>query len=145
MTATTLCVAAAGVFLMTGLLTGLWKYLCMHRSAEAEAPYYVNIAHRASLMYAFAALVMAELAAGSAWSEATNRIAALVPLIFFALAIGIYVLHGVLRDTDNQLKRPHRLGQGTLPVWTIAAFMLALALGEIGGVGILLAGYLAGA
>ena len=145
MTAATLCVTAAGLFLMAGLLTGLWKYLCMHGSDTAEAPYYVNIAHRAALMYAFAALVMAELAAGSAFSPRINLIAAAVPLVFFALAIALYALHGVLRDTDNQLRRPHRLGDRELPSWPITTFMVALAAGEIGGVGVLLLGYLAGA
>lgn len=143
LTAAKLCIAASGIFLMTGLLTGLWKYLCMHGSAEAEAPYYVNIAHRAALMYSFAALVMAELAVRSAWSPVVNFWAAAVPLAFFALAIGTYILHGVLRDTDNQLRRPHRLGSGEVPAWSITAFMLALAVGEIGGVGILLLGFLA--
>ena len=57
---------SAGVLFMTGLLTGLWKYLAIARSPQARAPYYVDIAHRASLLYAFAALLMAAMAAGVA-------------------------------------------------------------------------------
>lgn len=144
MTAERLCVLAAGALLMTGLLTGLWKYLCMHTREDAEAPYYVNIAHRAALMYSFAMLILLELVRGSRWPEPVNFWATLVPLVFFVLAIAIYILHGVLRDTDNQLRRPHRLGAATLPAWQIAAFMVALAVGEIGGVAVLLAGNVGG-
>lgn len=144
MSAIALCVLSSGTFLLVGLLTGLWKYLCMQRSEQAEAPYYVNIAHRAALMYAFAALVMAELCRHSAWPDAVNFLAALIPIIFFALAIATYVMHGALNDTDNQLRKPHRLGGRTLPAWMIPLFMLALAAGEIGGIAVLLAGAAAG-
>lgn len=141
--AATLCLAASGVFLMTGLLTGLWKYLHMARSAEAIAPVYVDIAHRASLMYAFASLVLKELVPYSPLDAAATRWVVAAPLLFFALAIGTYLLHGLLRDTDNQLRAPHRLGQRTLPGLLIHGFMALLALAEIGGVGILLWGFFA--
>lgn len=51
----------------------------------------------------------------------------------FALAIGTYIIHGVLRDTSNQLRKPHRLGAMTLPSWMIHGFMIALILAEVGG------------
>jgi len=44
---------ACGAFFLVGLVTGVWKYRGMATSAEAVAPVYVDIAHRASLMYAF--------------------------------------------------------------------------------------------
>ena len=50
-----LSIVAAGVFFLTGLLTGVWKYLQIRASEEAEAHPYVDIAHRSSLMYSFAA------------------------------------------------------------------------------------------
>jgi len=34
--------------------------------------------------------------------------------VFFAAAVLGYVIHGALRDTDNQLARPHRLGTRTV-------------------------------
>ena len=141
--AATLCLAASGVFLMTGLLTGLWKYLHMAVSADATAPVYVDIAHRASLMYAFASLVLKDLVPYSPFGAAATRWVVAAPLLFFALAIGLYVLHGLLRDTDNQLRAPHRLGQRNLPALMIHGFMAMLALAEIGGVGILLWGFFA--
>lgn len=144
MTADTLCLLAAGLFFMTGLLTGLWKYLCIARSPEAVAPVYVDIAHRTSLMYAFSALVLRAFVPYSPLDAGGTLLAVAAPLLFFALAISTYVLHGVLRDTDNQLKSPHRLGALTLPGVLLHGFMLLLAVAEIGGFAVLLWGFLRG-
>jgi len=144
MTAATLCLLAAGVFFMTGLLTGLWKYRCIATSETATAPVYVDIAHRTALMYAFSALLLREFVPYSPLSPAGTIWAAGIPLLFFAAAIATYVIHGILRDTDNQLRNPHRLGQRTLPALMIHGFMWALAIGEIGGFAILLWGFLRG-
>ena len=54
-----LCILAAGVFFMSGLLTGVWKYWHIAHSAGATAPVYVDIAHRTSLLYSFAAILLA--------------------------------------------------------------------------------------
>jgi hypothetical protein len=137
-----LCVVSAGLFFMTGLLTGAWKYFHIARSATATAPAYVDIAHRAALMYSFSALLLAVFAGLSVYSPATNLVAAAAPLLFFALAIGSYVLHGLLQDTDNQLLRPHRVGSMALPRHSVAAYMWLLMAAEIGGFGVLLAGSL---
>ena len=137
-----LCVVSAGAFFLAALLTGAWKYFHIARSAQAVAPVYVDIAHRAALMYSFAALLLAVFAGLSAWSDAVNLVAAALPLAFFALAIGGYVVHGVLRDTDNQFLKPHRVGSATVPPALIAAFMWALMLAEIGGFAVLFAGFL---
>lgn len=142
MNAATLCLLAAGVFFFNGLLTGWWKYRCIAASPDATAPVYVDIAHRTSLMYAFSALLIREFVPYSPLSPTGTLWAAGLPLLFFALAIGSYVLHGILRDTDNQLRKPHRLGSGTLPPLALQAFMGALALAEIGGFAILLYGFL---
>lgn len=144
LTADSLCLLAAGVFFMTGLLTGLWKYLCMARSPEAVAPVYVDIAHRTSLMYSFSALVLRAFVPYSPLDATGTFIATAAPLLFFALAISIYVLHGILRDTDNQLKSPHKLGSMTLPGVLLHGFMFLLAVAEIGGFAVLLWGFLRG-
>lgn len=142
MTADQLCLLAAGLFFLTGLLTGLWKYLCIVRSPESQAPVYVDIAHRASLMYAFSAILLREFLPYSPLTAAGTLWAVAAPLLFFALAISTYVLHGLLRDTDNQLRAPHRLGQATLPGLAIHGFMWLLALAEIGGFALLFWGFL---
>lgn len=128
-----LCLSAAFLFLMTGLFTGIWKYRHMSRSADATAPVYVDIAHRSSLMYAFAALVLGQLAAYSQFPPLVNTVAALVALSYFAFAILSYILHGLLQDTDNQLRRPHQLGRMQLPGWMMSLFMTTLILAEVGG------------
>lgn len=137
-----LALTAAGVFFSTGLLTGVWKYAHMSRSASAQAPVYVDIAHRTSLLYSFAALLLAQIAALSAWDACTNLIATAAPLAFFAAAIGGYILHGWLRDTDNQFIKPYRIGRMPLPGAALHGFMALLMLAEIGGFAVLFAGML---
>ncbi|MDX1458167.1 MAG: hypothetical protein R3276_11320 [Marinobacter sp.] len=137
-----LCITAAFVFFMTGLLTGIWKYRCMATSANASAPVYVNVAHRSSLMYAFSALLLAYFAGLSVFSAVTNTIAAAAALVYFALAIVTYIVHGLLNDTSNQLRKPHRLGKRILPVWLTPLFMVSLIVAEVGGVAVLGAGAL---
>jgi len=126
---------------MVGLLTGTWKYLSIRSSPEARAPVYVDIAHRASLLYSFAALVLGKLAEESPYSPAVTFAAAAAPLAFFALAISTYVVHGILRDTDNQLEKPHRLGKRTVPGALVTVFMGSLIAAEIGGTAVLLWGF----
>lgn len=142
MTADTLCLLAAGIFFSSGLLTGLWKYLCIARSPEAIAPVYVDIAHRTSLMYSFSALLLREFVPYSPLGPTGTLWAAGLPLLFFGSAIVIYIVHGLLRDTDNQLRAPHRLGTMTLPGLAVHGFMWALAVAEIGGFAVLLYGFL---
>lgn len=128
-----LCLTATFVFFMTGLLTGIWKYGCMARSPKAAAPRYVDIAHRSSLMYSFAAMLLGWLASHSVYPDWLNTLAAICALGFFALAITTYIIHGLLRDTSNQFRKPHRMGNMTLPSWMIHSFMIALVVAEVGG------------
>ena len=144
MTADTLCLAACGLFFLTGLLTGLWKYLCMATSPDASTPVYVDIAHRTSLMYSFSALVLRAFVPYSPLGPQGTLIAVAAPLLVFALAISMYVLHGILRDTDNQLRSPHKLGAFTLPGVMLHGFMFLLAVAEIGGFAVLLWGFVRG-
>lgn len=144
MDAATLCLLATGLFFLNGMLTGVWKYAAMARSDTATAPVYVDIAHRTSLMYAFSALVLHAFVPYSPLGPVGTLWAAGIPLLFFALAIGTYVLHGILRDTDNQLRKPYVLGRGRVPGMLLHGFMWALVLGEIGGFAILFWGFLQG-
>jgi len=142
MTAETLCLLAAGVFFLTGLLTGVWKYAHIARSDDATAPPYVDIAHRSSLMYAFSAFLIHGFVPYSPVSPGATVWVVAVPLLFFAAAIGTYVLHGLLRDTDNQLRAPHMVGKRQVHGGLIHGFMWLLAIGEIGGFAILFWGFL---
>lgn len=132
---------ACGLFFLTGLVTGFWKYRAM-AGGGGQAPVYVDICHRASLMYAFACLVLRLFADRSAWPDAVNAAAVGVLLFFFAAAVASYAVHGALRDTDNQLQPPHRLGRTAVSARLVGGFVHALAVGEIGAFGVLFAGYL---
>ncbi len=127
------CITAAFVYLMAGLATGVWKYRSMINRVDAAAPYYVDIAHRSALLYSFAALLLGKLASLSAFPDAVNTTAAAVTLAFFAFAILSYIVHGFLDDTDNQLRRPHVLGRGTVPRGVVTLSMSLLVAGETGG------------
>ena len=142
MTAELFCLLAAGVFFMSGLLTGVWKYTSIMNAENAQAPVYVDIAHRTSLMYAFSAILLREFVPYSPLGPTGTLWAVAVPILFFASAIAMYILHGILRDTDNQLRRPHVVGRGTVPGVLITIYMVALIVGEIGGFAILFFGLL---
>lgn len=141
MLASELALWACGLFFLTGLLTGVWKYWQIAQSEKSRAHYYVDVAHRASLMYAFACLVLERFAVLSAWSNAVNTAAVLASVVFFALAVGSYILHGWLRDTRNQLQSPHKLGRVHVPGAPMLVFMLLLILAEVGGFLVLFAGF----
>ena len=140
--AESLAVVMAGVFFLNGLLTGVWKYLQIRSSESATAHPYVDIAHRASLLYSFAALLLAKFAEISQLPSTVEFFAVLFPLLFFGGAILLYMLHGYLQDTDNQLRPPFTMGRMQMPVWSIAGQMWALIIAEIGGFLVLFYGVL---
>lgn len=131
---TTWTLLAAGLIFLSALGLGVWKYRQMATSRSHLAHPYVDIAHRAALLYAFATLLIAVFVELSAWPTWVNLTAAAVVVFFFVTAIGSYVLHGARRDTDNQFAHagaPLHLAMG------------ALIIGEIGGFAVLLAGFVA--
>ena len=133
-TASRIALSASGVFFMAGLLTGLWKYLCMRQSASSEAPHYVNTAHRAALMYAFAAQLLAVFAAISAFSDLVNTIAVIPPLLFFGIAIIHYINLGLTTGSNNSLRDSTDKAKDYL-------ILNVLAISEIGGFSVLLTGF----
>jgi hypothetical protein len=128
-------ILAAGLIFLWALLLGVWKYRQIATSEDATAHPYVDIAHRAALLYSFATLLLAAFVELSGFASAINLLAAFVPIFFFVAAITGYSIHGWRRDTDNQFRDPVR---GTHP------FMWALIVGEIGGMLVLIAGFLDG-
>lgn len=137
-----LAIVFSGVYLWIGMLTGVWKYVQISRSAHARAHYYVDIAHRSSLLYAPATLILAVMAYFSAWSESINLVCVLINLIFFSFSILSYIVHGMLQDTHNQFQQPHRLGRFHLPKLLMRSAMILLVIGELGGTTLLLLGML---
>ncbi|HEY0004178.1 MAG TPA: hypothetical protein VGB17_05160 [Pyrinomonadaceae bacterium] len=125
--------AASGIFLMSGLLTGILKYRGIMTSEEHRAPVYIDIAHRASFLYSFAALVIAKLLEYSPYSQTVQVWAAVLPLAFFAITILGYTLTGLQNRTDNLFRERN---------FTTTWYMYALILAEIGGFAIILWGFL---
>ncbi len=128
-----IALAASGLFLAIGLLGGVWKDRGIVTSPERRAHVYVDIAHRAALMYSFACLVMMKLVEYSPYSTSVQLTAGAVPIFFFAAAVASYVWHGLLRDTDNQLRESS---------WATKTAMAALIVGELGGILVLVWGFL---
>jgi hypothetical protein len=128
-----LALTASGFFLLTGLVTGTWKYRRIMTSPSHRAPVYVDIAHRAALLYSFACLVMMKLVEFSPYSNAVQLWATAVPIFFFAAAIGSYVFHGIREDTENQFAERN--------LFTTWGTILLIA-GELGGALVLFWGFL---
>ncbi len=133
-TATRIALIASGIFFMTGLLTGAWKYICMRQHQNAEAPHYVNTAHRAALLYAFAAQLLAVFAATSAFSDRVNTIAVIFPLLFFSIAIVHYINLGLTTESNNSMRDSTDRKKDYL-------ILNILAVAEIGGFSVLLLGF----
>lgn len=131
-TATVITLFAAGLIFLLALILGIWKYRQMAVSADHLAHPYVDIAHRAALMYSFSTLLVAVFVQLSAWPTWVNLTAAMVLVFFFVVAIAAYIHHGLRQDTTNQFEHP----SGGLH-----AGMVALILGEVGGFLVLLSGF----
>lgn len=125
--------AASGLFLLAGMLLGVLKYRRIMRSPAHRAPVYVDIAHRAALLYSFAALVIAKLVEYSPYPKRVQLAAAGVPLVFFALTIAGYAAHGLRDDTENIFAERN---------FTTTWFMYALIAGEIAGTAVVVWGFI---
>ncbi|WP_018229985.1 hypothetical protein [Methyloversatilis universalis] len=125
--------AASGIFLFVGLIGGILKYRGIMTSPNHRAHPYIDIAHRASLLYSFAALVMAALLTFSPYSENVQLLIAGVPLFFFSVAIGQYYRLGLAGEVTNQFKE-----RNFNTTWG----MILLIIGELGGVGAIVWGFI---
>lgn len=126
---------AAGLIFLLALVLGVWKYRQIMVADDHRAHVYVDIAHRAALLYSFATLLAAVFVELSAWPTWVNLVAAGVLVFYFVAAIASYIIHGARRDTTNQFEHP---------TTGIRVSMAGLIVGEIGGFAVLLAGFVAG-
>jgi hypothetical protein len=124
---------ASGLFLLTGMITGVWKYAKIMSSAEHRAPVYVDIAHRASFFYAFASLIIAKLIEFSPFSEFWQTVIVAVPLLYFILTVIGYIKEGFVNRTENMFAE-----RTFITTW----FMYGLIAGEIGGFALILGGFI---
>jgi hypothetical protein len=132
---TKLVLLAAGLIFIWALLLGIWKYAQMSRPPEHRAHFYVDTAHRAALLYAFATTMVAVFVQFSAWSQTVDLIAAAALVFFFVAAIFGYMVQGIRSQTDNQFRDQP---PGLHP------YMFFLIAAEIGGMAVLLAGFVQG-
>jgi hypothetical protein len=132
---TKITLLAAGLIFLLALVLGVWKYRQIMAADDHRAHPYVDIAHRAALLYSFATLLIAVFVELGAWPAWVNLTAAGVVVFFFVGAILGYIGHGLRRDTINQFESPDR---------GLRVAMVLLIVGEIGGFGVLLAGFTAG-
>jgi hypothetical protein len=132
---TRITLLGAGLIFLLALVLGVWKYRQIMVAPDHRAHPYVDIAHRAALLYSFATLLAAVFVELSAWPAWVNLAAAAVLVFFFIAAIAAYIGHGMRRDTVNQFESPGR---------ALRVEMVLLIIGEIGGFGVLLAGFIAG-
>ncbi|GJO42214.1 hypothetical protein [Mycobacterium marinum] len=132
---TAITLVATGAIFLLALALGVWKYRQVMVSDGHRAHVYVDIAHRAALLYAFATLLVAVFVELSVWPAWLNLTAAMVMVFFFVAAIATYIFHGARRDTENQFD-PAVPGTGV--------FMVSLMLGEIGGFTVVFVGFIVG-
>ena len=105
---TKITLLSGGLIFLLALVLGVWKYRQIMTSADHRAHPYVDIAHRAALLYSFATLLIAAFVELSAWPTWVNLTAAMVVVFFFVAAIAAYIEHGARRDTVNQFENPVR-------------------------------------
>ncbi len=123
----------SGLFLLSGMLTGVWKYAKIMSSAEYKAPVYVDIAHRASFFYSFACLVIAKLTEFSPFSPNLQLLIVAFPLAYFALTVTGYIKEGFVNRTENMFAE-----RNFITTW----FMYGLIIGEIGGLLFIIGGFI---
>jgi hypothetical protein len=74
---TKITLLAAGLIFLLALVLGVWKYRQILRAEDHRAHPYVDIAHRAALLYSFATLLIAVFVELSAWPVWVNLTAAI--------------------------------------------------------------------
>jgi hypothetical protein len=129
-------IVALGLFFLTALATGAWKYRHMLTSADHHAPPYVDIAHKAALHYSFATLIVIKMEEVDNLGTVLNLLAASLVIGFFAIATLTYIRLGLDNKTDNQFKERN---------FNTTFGMLALIAAEFGGFLILFGGFLCSA
>jgi preprotein translocase subunit SecG len=92
---TKITLLAAGLIFLLALVLGVWKYRQIMIADDHRAHPYVDIAHRAALLYSFATLLLAAFVELSAWPAWVNLTAAMIVVFFFVAAVLGYISHGV--------------------------------------------------
>src|SRR5258708_32668633 len=97
---------AAGLIFLLALVLGVWKYRQIMVSDDHRAHPYVDIAHRAALLYSFATLLLATFVELSVWPAWVNLTAAMVVVLFFVGAIVGCIVPPARPAPVNQIDSP---------------------------------------
>jgi hypothetical protein len=124
---------ASGLFILAGMLSGIVKYQKIMSSPTHSAPIYIDIAHRSAFIYGFACLVISRLLEYSPYSLTTQLIATALVLFFFVGTVIGYFITGLRNNTDNLFSE-----RNFATTWG----MYLLILGEIGGLVVILWGFI---
>ncbi|MFT4764308.1 MAG: hypothetical protein ACI9OH_001402 [Oleispira sp.] len=124
---------SAFAFFMLALITGVWKYSLMTQSDKGQSRYYVDIAHRSSFLYAYAALLLGVFAYLSQFPEWLDTLAVVGSVFFYMAAVLGYVYQGILNKTNNKIRSSIRKEPSSTPMWLTHLFTFSLIVAEIGG------------
>jgi len=127
---------------MIGLMTGIWKYIGIIGSTNGMAPEYVSVLHRVALLDGFAGILLAQFVSQNIFSDLVLFCASFAVVVFLGVALFTYLVHAILKDTDNQFRKPFVLGKYRLPSFIVHGGMILLIVAEIGGFGINFLGYI---
>lgn len=123
----------SGIFLLVGMLTGVWKYRLIMKSENHKAPIYVDIAHRNALLFSFACLVIAKLMEFSPFSPTIQLVITLIPLFYFALTTINQVKEGALNRKETIFNQRN---------FSTTWFMYGLIIGEVGAISLMVFGFI---
>lgn len=129
---TQLALVSATLIFVAALFLGVWKFYEMVKSPVGQAHVYVDIAHRAALLYSFATAMFAPLVQFNTWSANQNAAAVSVLVFFFVANIANYVRLGWSKATTNQLVPVPR---------SATVVVLAQLVAEVGAAGFILSGF----
>ena len=125
-------VVFAGLFLLIGMLTGVWKYAAIMKSENHKSSMYIDIAHRNALLFSFACVVIAKLMEFSPFSPTMQLIITLIPLFYFSLTTINQIKQGFLGRTETIFKERN---------FSTTWFTYGLIIGEISSILLMIVGY----
>ena len=122
----------AGLYLLIGMLTGVWKYAAMMQSENHKSSMYIDIAHRNALLFSFACLVIAKLMEFSPFSPVMQLVITLIPLFYFSLTTINQIKEGFSGRTETIFKERN---------FSTTWFMYGLIAGEIASISLMVIGF----
>jgi hypothetical protein len=122
----------AGLYLLIGMLTGVWKYAAIMKSENHKSSMYIDIAHRNALLFSFACLVIAKLMEFSPFSPVMQLVITLIPLFYFSLTTINQIKEGFAGRTETIFKERN---------FSTTWFMYGLIAGEIGAISLMIIGF----